>query len=78
MDHIKYFHKKGLKYIKVTDISKDGSMDGPPFILYKKILKKYPNINLTTGGGIRSIKDLIKLKDIVLILLIKIIYHYYS
>lgn len=62
--HIKYFHKKGLKNIKVTDISKDGTMDGPPFALYKKILKKFPNINLTTGGGIRSIKDLIKLKEI--------------
>ena len=64
IDHIKYFHKKGLKNIKVTDISKDGTMDGPPFALYKKILKKFPNINLTTGGGIRSIKDLIKLKEI--------------
>ena len=64
IDHIKYFHKKGLKFIKVTDISKDGTMDGPPFPLYKKILKKFSNINLTTGGGIRSIKDLIKLEKI--------------
>ena len=39
-------------------------MEGPPFTLYKKILKKFPNINLTTGGGIRNIKDLVKLKDV--------------
>ena len=39
-------------------------MDGPPFHLYRKILKKFPNINLTTGGGIRNIKDLEKLADI--------------
>ncbi len=64
INHIKYFYKKGLKNIKVTDISKDGTMGGPPFPLYRKIIKKFPNINLTTGGGIRSIKDLIKLKDI--------------
>ena len=31
---------------------------------YKKILKKFPNINLTTGGGIRNFKDLNKLKEI--------------
>ena len=64
IDHIKYFHNKGLKNIKVTDISKDGTMLGPPFSLYKKILKKFPQINLTTGGGIRNFKDLEKLKDI--------------
>ena len=64
IDHIKYFHNKGLKNIKVTDISKDGTMLGPPFSLYKKILKKFPQINLTTGGGIRNLKDLEKLKDI--------------
>ena len=39
-------------------------MDGPPIALYKKILKKFPLINLTTGGGIRNIKDLYSLKDI--------------
>lgn len=64
IDHIKYFHNKGLKNIKVTDISKDGTMLGPPFSLYKKILKKFPQINLTTGGGIRNFKDLEKLEDI--------------
>ena len=61
---INEYQNKGITYVICTDISKDGTMDGPPFALYKKILKKFPNINLTTGGGIRSIKDLIKLKEI--------------
>ena len=64
ISHIDYFHKRGLKKIKVTDISKDGSLEGPPIALYKKILKKFPLINLTNGGGIRNIKDLYNLKDI--------------
>ena len=64
LDHIDYFSDKGLKNIKVTDISKDGTLDGPPFSLYKKILKKYPQMNMITGGGIRNIKDIEKLKDI--------------
>ena len=64
IEHIKYFHKKGLKNIKVTDISKDGSLEGPPFKLYKKILKKFPKINLIVGGGIRSMEDIKMLKKI--------------
>ena len=64
LDHIDYFSDKGLKNIKVTDISKDGTLDGPPFSLYKKILKKYPQMDMITGGGIRNIKDIEKLKDI--------------
>ena len=64
INHIDYFHKKGLKKIKVTDISKDGTLEGPPIALYKKILKKFPLIDLTTSRGIRNIKDLYKLKGI--------------
>ena len=63
IDHIKFFYKKGLKNIKVTDISKDGTMSGPPINLYKKIIKKFSKMNLITGGGIRDINDLKKLKD---------------
>ena len=64
LDHIDYFSKKGLMNIKVTDISKDATLDGPPFPIYKKILKKYSHMNMTTGGGIRGIKDIEKLRDI--------------
>ena len=64
INHIEYFHKKGLNNIKVTDISKDGTMKGPPITLYKKILKRFPLINLTTGGGIRNFNDIYKLKEI--------------
>ena len=64
LDHIKYFYNKGLKNIKVTDISKDGTLEGPPFSLYKKIIKKYPQINMITGGGIRNMSDINKLKKI--------------
>ena len=64
LDHIKYFYNKGLKNIKVTDISKDGSLDGPPFTLYKKILKKYPHVNMITGGGIRNMNDIEKLEKV--------------
>ena len=63
-DHINYFHHKGLKNFKITDIERDGTLKGPPINLYKKVLKKFPKINLTVGGGIRNIEDVYKLKEI--------------
>ena len=63
-DHIDYFHNKGLKNFKITDIERDGTLKGPPLILYKKVLNKFPKINLTVGGGIRNIKDIYKLKEL--------------
>ena len=63
IEHIKYFFKKGLKNIKVTDISKDGAMQGPPIKLYKKIIKKFPKMKLITGGGIRNINDIKRLNE---------------
>jgi phosphoribosylformimino-5-aminoimidazole carboxamide ribotide isomerase len=46
-----------LKYLCVTDISKDGTLTGPSFDLYKKISAKYPQINLIASGGISNLQD---------------------
>ncbi len=45
-----------------TDISKDGMMEGPSFVLYKKIITQFPNINLIASGGVHTIKDIEKLE----------------
>jgi phosphoribosylformimino-5-aminoimidazole carboxamide ribotide isomerase len=63
-DHINYFQSKGLLNVKVTDVTRDGSLKGPPIRMYKKIIKKFPNLILTVGGGIRSLNDLYKLKEL--------------
>lgn len=64
LDHIGYFHHRGLKYVKTSDIAKHGSMEGPSFDLYEKILAKYPDISLFAGGGIRNLSDIRKFKEI--------------
>lgn len=67
---IKAYHKKGIQYVVCTDISKDGMLEGPSFELYKSIIQDYSNqsdgqtIKLIASGGVSSIEDLIKLKDI--------------
>lgn len=63
-DHIGYFYDRGLQYLKTTDISKDGALEGPSFDLYQKIMEKFPDIKVFASGGIRNIDDIKKLKDL--------------
>lgn len=63
-DHVSYFYDRGLKYLKTTDISKDGAMEGPSFDLYEKLLKKFPNLSIFASGGVRGMDDIKKLKDL--------------
>ncbi|MES2849657.1 MAG: 1-(5-phosphoribosyl)-5-[(5-phosphoribosylamino)methylideneamino]imidazole-4-carboxamide isomerase [Bacteroidota bacterium] len=54
----------GVTNIFCTDISKDGAMNGPSVELYKKIIEEHPEINLIASGGVTTIDDVIKLKEI--------------
>ncbi|QSE98050.1 1-(5-phosphoribosyl)-5-[(5-phosphoribosylamino)methylideneamino]imidazole-4-carboxamide isomerase [Fulvivirga lutea] len=62
-DHIDYFYSRGLKYVKTTDISKDGVMEGPGFDLYNKMMERFPDICLLASGGVRDISDIEKLNE---------------
>ncbi|WP_185878051.1 1-(5-phosphoribosyl)-5-[(5-phosphoribosylamino)methylideneamino]imidazole-4-carboxamide isomerase [Blattabacterium cuenoti] len=56
-DFIDKIYSYNIKNIFCTDIQKDGSLSGPSFYLYKKIIKKYPKLNLIASGGVSNIKD---------------------
>lgn len=63
IDFSQEIKKIGVKNIIVTDISKDGTLEGPNIEMLKK-LKEIVEIDITASGGIRdidNIKDLIKL-----------------
>ena len=53
----------GIETFLITDISKDGTLEGPNIELYKKINSLY-NINLIASGGVGSKNDLKTLKSI--------------
>ncbi len=55
--------EKGIQQIFCTDTSKDGLLQGPSNDLYKNIITKFPNINLTASGGVSNVNDLVELKD---------------
>ena len=56
--------KKGIKTVFCTDISKDGLLQGPSTGLYKRIIEKFPELNLIASGGVSSLKDLDELKNV--------------
>lgn len=63
VDHIEFFHMRGLKYLKVTDIKRDGVLEGPNFPLYQSLKEKFPDMCIAASGGVRSLDDIKKLKD---------------
>lgn len=62
-DHIENFYEKGLKFLKCSDVTRDGVSEGPNFELYAEIREKFPEIFLAASGGVRSIDDFKKLRD---------------
>ena len=62
-EHISNYSEKGISYVICTDINRDGMLKGPAITLYKNILSSI-DIKLIASGGISSIKDLLRLKDI--------------
>lgn len=63
-DIIGYYHERGIRYVKSTDLTSDGQLKGPAVDFYKGILEKYPDIKLMASGGVRSADDIKKLDDL--------------
>ena len=61
-EFIASWEKKGVIFVSCTDISKDGTLDGPSVGLYSEVLSM-TQINLIASGGIASLEDLKALKD---------------
>ena len=62
MNHIQKYYESGMKYVKITDITRDGIMEGPNFKLIEEVVNKFPDARISPMGGIRDIDDVKKLK----------------
>ena len=58
------YYAKGVRQVFVTDISKDGLLQGSANELYRRILSVLPELNLIASGGVGSIKDVYELEEI--------------
>ena len=63
-DFINEYYSYGITYAIITDISKDGAMQGSSINIYTKIIEKFPALNLIASGGVTCENDLNKLKKI--------------
>jgi phosphoribosylformimino-5-aminoimidazole carboxamide ribotide isomerase len=63
-DFVSGYIQKGIRYVTCTDISTDGMLSGPNIELYKKLLMTATEIRLIASGGVSSVDDLRKLKEI--------------
>lgn len=62
-DFIAELKETGIKNIIVTDIAKDGAMSGINAGLYEKLIK-LTAMDVTASGGVTSLSDIIRLKEI--------------
>lgn len=51
---------KGLEQAIVTDISRDGMLQGPTFDLYKGLQTRFPALKTIVSGGVSSMDDIRK------------------
>jgi len=57
-DLVERFRPAGLKNVIVTDISRDGMLQGPSTQLYVDLQEKFEDICFTVSGGISSMDDI--------------------
>lgn len=63
-EHIGRFYDDGLKYVKSTDVSRDGVLEGPAFSYYEEIRERFPDLQVLASGGVRGIDDIKRLDEL--------------
>jgi phosphoribosylformimino-5-aminoimidazole carboxamide ribotide isomerase len=62
-EFVKHYQSNGIEYVICTDISKDGTLEGPAFELYQNILAE-TEVKLIASGGISKFEELPKLQEL--------------
>ena len=57
-DLVRRFLPLGLEESIVTDISRDGMLQGPSTELYQRLQSAFPALSFTVSGGISSMEDI--------------------
>jgi phosphoribosylformimino-5-aminoimidazole carboxamide ribotide isomerase len=62
-EHLQFFYNRGLKYVKSTDVSRDGVLEGPAFDFYADLIQAFPEMCILASGGVRGVDDIKRLND---------------
>ena len=63
-EFIDFYHSHGVKQVLCTDISCDGMLQGPNVMLYRDLVRRYPDVYLIASGGVGSTVDLDELEKV--------------
>lgn len=60
---LKRYVDAGIRNVLCTEISKDGTLEGPAIELYREIMRHYPTLHLIASGGVGCDDDIMALDD---------------
>ncbi len=55
---LKKYIEAGVRTVLCTEISKDGTLQGPAIDLYKRVMDAYPELHLIASGGVSCMDDI--------------------
>ena len=60
---LRQYVERGVRHVLCTEISKDGTLQGPAIDLYRQIMAEYPHLHLIASGGVSSNEDIYALHE---------------
>jgi phosphoribosylformimino-5-aminoimidazole carboxamide ribotide isomerase len=60
---LEHFANVGVRHLLCTDVSRDGTMQGPNLDLYRHVREIAPEMQVQASGGIRDIADIVAAHD---------------
>lgn len=60
---LKQYVDEGVRHVLCTEISKDGTLQGPATPLYEEIMAAYPELHLIASGGVSGMNDIDELNS---------------
>ena len=55
---LRKYIEAGVRTVLCTEISKDGTLQGPAIDLYRQVMDAYPELHLIASGGVSSLTDI--------------------
>ena len=63
IEFVKAYYEKGIRQIISTDISVDGTLEGPSVDMYRSMMEALPDARIIASGGVSSVGDIYRLDE---------------
>jgi len=57
------YYRQGIRHVISTDVSKDGMLQGPAIDMYRRIIERFPRLQVIASGGVTTLEDVEKLRQ---------------